>query len=432
LNGTAIEVENVAKRYQLGATHSGQLAEQIEERIRSLLRLTPRAAVSHAGEEEFWALRDISLEIGEGEAFGLIGPNGAGKSTLLKLLSRITLPTEGRITIAGRVGSLLEVGTGFHTELTGRENVFLNGAILGMRRQEIIERFPAIVEFSGIEKFIDTPVKRYSSGMFIRLAFSVAVHLEPEILIVDEVLAVGDYEFQRKSLEKMGEVARSGRTIIFVSHNLASIQRLCDRVAWLDHGRIVEQGDPPGVIASYMKKTGATQVGGEATVGRSAHRMGTQYVRLEKLALLDEAGRPVEALRLGEPFSVRLVYEVSRRVEECVLELGISSADGTRVLTVQNIDGDRPTVTLEPGTHQVDIGLDAEMLPGEFTIDAGVHHIAGTTHDFIERVLTFTALNVAHRGADTYPWDVVRGSVRVSSSWSVSSPAPTDQEAATA
>jgi lipopolysaccharide transport system ATP-binding protein len=241
VSGKVISVENLSKRYVIGhqAVKGDGLRHAMENAVRApvtWLRNARRA--SRRTREEFWALRDVNLEIKPGEVVGIIGRNGAGKSTLLKILSRITEPTRGRIRIRGRVASLLEVGTGFHSELTGRENVFLNGAILGMNRVEIKRKFDEIVAFSGVEKFIDTPVKRYSSGMYVRLAFAVAAHLEPEILIVDEVLAVGDAEFQKKCLDKMDAVGHIGRTILFVSHNMQAITRLCGRCILLENGKV--------------------------------------------------------------------------------------------------------------------------------------------------------------------------------------------------
>src|ERR671936_1781491 len=242
----AVYVENVGKRYRLGQLQAGYrlLTEVITDRVRSLGRREARP--------EFWALRDIGFEVRAGETFGIIGHNGAGKSTLLKILSRVTPPTTGVVRLQGRVGALLEVGSGFHQELTGRENVYLNGAILGMRRKEIASKFDEIVEFAEVQQFIDTPVKRYSSGMYLRLAFAVAAHLEPEILIVDEVLAVGDAAFQRKCLGKMGEVSGEGRTVLLVSHNMSAITSLATSCLWLDAGRIRELGRPPDVVAAYL------------------------------------------------------------------------------------------------------------------------------------------------------------------------------------
>lgn len=244
-----IRIEGIGKRYRLGANKAKYLSLR-EEIAQATRRLVVRG---NGAANEFWALRNVSFSVAQGEAVGIIGRNGAGKSTLLKVLSKITPPTEGQITLDGRVASLLEVGTGFHPELTGRENIFLNGAILGMTRREIAARFDEIVEFSEIEKFLDTPVKRYSSGMYVRLAFAVAAHLEPEILVVDEVLAVGDAQFQRKCLGKMQDVARGGRTVLFVSHNMAAVQALCDRAVVLQGGNVAIEASASDAISYYLQ-----------------------------------------------------------------------------------------------------------------------------------------------------------------------------------
>ncbi|MDH7480528.1 MAG: ABC transporter ATP-binding protein [Armatimonadota bacterium] len=254
-----VKVEGLGKKYVLGRRMPDResydtLRDIIWDAARkALCRLNGRTPKQDGLSNELWALKDVNFEVGQGERLGVVGRNGAGKSTLLKIVSRITRPTTGKITIHGRVASLLEVGTGFHPELTGRENIFLNGAILGMGRAEIKRKFDDIVEFSEIERFLDTPVKRYSSGMYVRLAFAVAAHLDPEILLVDEVLAVGDIAFQKKCLGKMGEVTTSGRTVIFVSHNMAAVQSLCGRAIWLDHGRIAEIGEASKVVADYLQ-----------------------------------------------------------------------------------------------------------------------------------------------------------------------------------
>ncbi len=256
----AILVNNLAKSYRLGLTHSGSLRELVNRTASRVFRRTGAGApvpgdgaVRGPGATElFWALRDVSFAVRPGAVVGIIGPNGAGKSTLLKILSRITPPTRGRVETRGRVASLLEVGTGFHPELTGRENVFLNGAILGMMRREVARKLDAIVGFAEVEKFLDTPVKRYSSGMYVRLAFAVAAHLDPEILIVDEVLAVGDAAFQKKCLGKMSEVSTAGRTVLFVSHNMVAVQSLCEQALWLSHGNVARFGPTPEVVSAYL------------------------------------------------------------------------------------------------------------------------------------------------------------------------------------
>jgi len=259
---SVIKIENLWKEYRLGVIGHGTLTHDLQAwwaRIRGKDDPNSKIGSNWAGQENqiegdrFWALRDINLEVKEGEILGIIGRNGAGKSTLLKILSRVTAPTRGNIKVAGRMASLLEVGTGFHPELTGRENIFMNGAILGMSKQEIKSKLDEIIDFSGVESFVDTPVKRYSSGMYVRLAFSVAAHLEPEILIIDEVLAVGDVEFQKKCLGKMGEVSRDGRTILFVSHNMPSVKKLCSRAILLNDGKISAQGDVAQLVEEYTQ-----------------------------------------------------------------------------------------------------------------------------------------------------------------------------------
>lgn len=255
-----ISVENLTKQYDLGVIGTGTLSRDLERwwaKVRGKqdpFAIIGREHMQKQKGESILALDDVSFSVKQGEALGIIGRNGAGKSTLLKILSRVTAPTSGVLKVKGRIGSLLEVGTGFHPELTGRENVYLNGAILGMKKAEVTRKFEEIVAFSGVEKFIDTPVKRYSSGMYVRLAFAVAAHLDPEILIVDEVLAVGDAEFQKKCLGKMGDVAEQGRTVLFVSHNMTAIQNLCENAIWLDQGKIRESGKSEGVIDLYLSK----------------------------------------------------------------------------------------------------------------------------------------------------------------------------------
>jgi lipopolysaccharide transport system ATP-binding protein len=411
--GPAIRVTGLGKRYRLGGASTDLLSERIGRR-------GPRG-------QDFWALREVDVEVDRGEVVGLVGRNGAGKSTLLKCLSRITPPTEGRIELSGRVGTLLEVGTGFHPELSGRENVFLSGTILGMRRHEVEARFEEIVEFSGIGKFLDTPVKRYSSGMYVRLAFAVAAHLDTDILLVDEVLAVGDAEFQRKCFGKMDDVARGGRTVVFVSHQLSAVQRLCTRSYWIDGGHVRQQGPTSEVVAAYLHHAGATQQGGVATIGADVPRSTTGAVTLEQVALLDEDDQPTDRVRLGQPLTVAMTFLISEPVSDGVVELGLATADGTRVATVQNTDGDRPLLELEPGRHEIRARIDTTLLPGEFTLDVGMHRLIGLTMDFVERALTFTALNVAYDGSeDRWPWVVVRGALRPPTEWSVraSVPAP--------
>ncbi|RLG42989.1 MAG: ABC transporter ATP-binding protein, partial [Thermoproteota archaeon] len=281
----AIRFENVSKRYKLGVRGGGSLREAASDLFR---RMLGRKGDNPADDSKYiWALKDVSFEVEEGEALGIIGPNGAGKTTILKLLSGITKPTRGRIWLKGRVSSLIELGAGFHQDLTGRENIYLNGTILGLKRKEIDEKFRSIVEFSELEKFIDTPIKRYSSGMYVRLGFAVAVHVDPEILLVDEVLAVGDMAFQRKCLNRMREMLRKeSTTVVFVSHNLSAVQGLCDRVIWLDKGSIVEEGEPKRVISKYIERMSTSSTNPEENFRDDRIRWGSGGVRITKVRLL--------------------------------------------------------------------------------------------------------------------------------------------------
>jgi lipopolysaccharide transport system ATP-binding protein len=304
----AIEAQELSKRYRIGQMQAayGTLRDSM---TRTAGRLTGR--VEPEDRQEIWALHDVSFSVREGEVLGVIGRNGAGKSTLLKVLTRITTPTSGRAVIRGRVGSLLEVGTGFSGELTGRENIFLNGSILGMKRREIQRKLPDIVEFSGIDKFIDTPVKRYSSGMYVRLAFSVAAHLEPEILLVDEVLAVGDAEFQQRCLGRMEDFSGAGRTVLFVSHNMQTINQLCERAIWLDGGTIVADGHPSEVVTQYLVSSSYSS---ESHISWSDDESapGDDLARLLSARIVDENGNTVDTIDVRATIGIEIRYRVLR------------------------------------------------------------------------------------------------------------------------
>lgn len=294
-----IKVENLSKLYFLGGTMHNSLRDVVMSFVKS-----PR----RSQKQELWALRDVNFTVRDGETLGIIGHNGAGKSTLLKILSRITKPSSGTAEIHGRIGSLLEVGTGFHNELSGRENIFLNGAILGMKRREIERKFDEIVDFAEIERFIDTPVKHYSSGMYMRLAFSVAAYLEQEVLIVDEVLAVGDVAFQKKCLNKMQDISQHGRTVLFVSHNLQAVSRLCQRTIWLDKGMVGEDGETQVVIADYMNV--ALEVGAENIWEDLSAAPGSETVKLRRVRAMDERGVTVSSFDIRRPIFLEQTYEV--------------------------------------------------------------------------------------------------------------------------
>jgi len=329
----AITVTDLGKQYRLGAQQAAYatLRETLMGAVRSPLR-----AFRRAEEPRFWAVRGVGFEVAQGEAVGIIGRNGAGKSTLLKMLSRITEPTEGRIVLHGRVGSLLEVGTGFHPELSGRENIFLNGAILGMARAEIVRKFDEIVAFAEVEKFIDTPVKHYSSGMYLRLAFAVAAHLEPEILIVDEVLAVGDARFQRKCLDKMQEVGRHGRTVLFVSHNMAAITRLCPRAILLHEGRVIADGPSHKVVGTYLNSGLGTTAARAWDDPQTAP--GNGVVRLRGVRVLDSDGAPAEAADIRRPVFLEVEYEVLEGGRQLIPNLGVYNEEGVCVFLTHDAD----------------------------------------------------------------------------------------------
>jgi len=362
----AIVVEALGKRYSI--TQSGrQPYSTLRDTIASGVKRGVRTSAVKKAEVDFWALQDVSFTIGQGDVLGIIGRNGAGKSTLLKLLSRITEPTTGKIRIRGRVASLLEVGTGFHPELTGRENIFLNGAILGMSRREIVSRFDEIVDFAEVEQFLDTPVKRYSSGMYVRLAFAVAANLDPEVLIVDEVLAVGDSQFQRKCLGKMKDFSTSeGRTVLFVSHSMASVRALCTRALWLDHGRVRMEGSSLDVIRGYLE---TSMEGGETT--RSLETVKRLPGQGERLMITRVTLNDGESVQHGEPLRVRIDYELRDAVADVAFGVGFSSPEGVRMMSLdsdleserRNLGGPHtgsvtlmlPVLRLQPGRYALDV-----------------------------------------------------------------------------
>ncbi len=327
-----IEVKNLGKKYQIGEKQSYlALRDTLTNLAKSPLRWfkgKTKGRGDLAGKNDFWALQDLNFEIQKGEVIGIIGKNGAGKSTLLKVLSQITPPTTGEIKLRGRVGSLLEVGTGFNPELTGRENIFLNGAILGMRKNEIKEKLNQIIEFSGVEKFIDTPVKRYSSGMYVRLAFAVAAHLDPEILIIDEVLAVGDTEFQKKCLGKMSDITKEdGRTILFVSHNMAAIKQLCKRTILLENGKVKMTGDTSKVIDYYLTQVNVLSV---TPLKERADRRGNQNLKLTKCYLSDNGGNHTSQIICGDDITLVFEYECKEGIilNNVVLGADITNENG--------------------------------------------------------------------------------------------------------
>jgi lipopolysaccharide transport system ATP-binding protein len=402
-----IRVENLGKKYRIRHNAERQrytaLRDVIAHKLKApfqFLRRSQKSEVrsqtsdlrpptsARTSSEDFWALRDVSFEVKQGEVVGIIGRNGAGKSTLLKILSRITEPTTGRIRIMGRVASLLEVGTGFHPELTGRENIFLNGAILGMHRAEIKQKFDEIVAFAEVEKFLDTPVKRYSSGMYMRLAFAVAAHLEPEILLVDEVLAVGDAQFQEKCLGKMQDVSKGGRTVLFVSHNMATMRRLCKLAVLLDQGRTVSIDSVETVINRYL--TSSIGEGSSGPLDSFAHAINTGEFSIKEVTLFNCQGIPTGNFQTSEPITVLLHFEVHSHVRDLRVGIGINSSDGRRISTVHHTNSGLLPFDGQPGNYQLSFEYENPLLAGSYIISVGAHRIlGGQTVDYVPEAVRF-------------------------------------------
>ena len=379
MKDVVIKADNLGKQYMISHEASERytaLRDVIHQKARELFSRSQRVV-----KEEFWALKDINFEVKRGEAIGIIGRNGAGKSTLLKILSRITEPTKGRVEIHGRTSSLLEVGTGFHPELTGRENIFLNGAVLGMGRTEIKKKFDAIVDFSGVEKFLDTPVKRYSSGMYLRLAFAIAAHLEPEILMVDEVLAVGDAEFQKRCLGKMDEVSRKeGRTVLFVSHNMNFVSSICSQAIILDKGQIIESGDTNSVISIYISK-----IAGRSSeyVWDSDKQPGNEVVKLQSLRIIDSMLNSKANFKDSEKVGIEMKYQV--READHVLWLGhnIHNQFGINVFDTHSVTSKYYRIPHEKGNYTAIVWIPGNLL------NAGNYYLSSAIFNHSERAVYF-------------------------------------------
>ncbi len=393
-----IQVENLSKRYIIGHQQEGGYRTLRDVMATSARRFGNRllhpfngaaASNGNGSREEFWALKDISFDVRQGEVIGIIGRNGAGKSTLLKILSRITEPSSGRVRIRGRVSSLLEVGTGFHPELTGRENIFLNGAILGMLKAEITRKFDEIVAFAEVEKFLDTPVKRYSSGMYVRLAFAVAAHLEPEILIVDEVLAVGDAQFQKKCLGKMGDVAKEGRTVLFVSHQLGMIAQMCSQALVLKYGQLINQGSAKEMIASYLDNSVQREEIGVRTkspINEEVYFTEIQTINITN-TLTSEFGH-TESVTLRMKFSARKYFE------EVILGVFVRDFQGRKIFT-NDMEVELPKLFSRPVDYVAHMRVPPSLLaPGHYTFSVALHVPKVRFLDKIEDACKFTIVDV--------------------------------------
>jgi lipopolysaccharide transport system ATP-binding protein len=390
----AIRIERLSKCYRVEhatarGTHGYRtLRDEITRRVTAPFR---RAQAAKKAAEDFWALRDVGFEVPTGEVVGIIGRNGAGKSTLLKILSRITTPTTGRVELRGRVGSLLEVGTGFHPELTGRENIYLNGSILGMTRGEIARKFDEIVDFAEVERFLDTPVKRYSSGMYVRLAFAVAASLEPEVLIVDEVLAVGDMAFQRKCMGRMRAVGRSGCTVLFVSHNMPAVESLCSRAVLLDGGCLVQDGGVRELVAEYHRRVMSAHASTGAAVA-NFDAPGRALKVFRAATLLDDRGEPTTHVPLGGAFRMRLTLDAPRPIAFPTVTLGIDDTLGHRVMSLCT-PLTNPTIERLAGPAEVECRVQTfPLAPGDYWVKLGLATV-GEELDEIERAVFFSVLN---------------------------------------
>jgi lipopolysaccharide transport system ATP-binding protein len=393
-----IKAANVSKCYRIGGLAAGyttfreMVAGAMLKPVQRLRRTRP------ADGETLWALKEINFEVRPGEVVGLIGHNGAGKSTLLKILSRITVPTTGRTEVYGRIGSLLEVGTGFHPDLTGRENIFLNGTILGIRRADIARKFDEIIAFSEIEKFIDTPVKWYSSGMYLRLAFAVAVHLDTEVLIMDEVLAVGDVGFQQKCLDKMHQIRQQGRTILFVSHSMAAVTRLCRRVMLLERGRVVRDGPAHEVVNEYL---GANwKITAEREWADVAAAPGDEYARLLRVRVRDEAGATASSIDIRQPVGVELTYEVLQTGYALTPKIDLFNEEGVHVFAAHDVAADWEPPRA-PGRYVSTVWLPGNYLSeGNMLIHAALvsHRPATVIHAHVPQAITFQVVDRQERG----------------------------------
>ncbi len=407
MNEYAILVENLSKRYRIGerigrsngrASILGKLTGSFHYLIDSLREPSP--------DEIIWALNDVSFEVRYGEILGIIGRNGAGKSTLLKILSRITEPTSGHALVNGRVGSLLEVGTGFHPELTGRENVYLNGAILGMKKKEIVQKFDEIIAFAEIEKFIDTPVKRYSSGMYVRLAFAVAAHLEPEILVVDEVLAVGDVEFQKKCLGKMGNVASEGRTILFVSHNMNAVRRLCPKALLLDRGHLIACGETPDIIARYQPSATQTAFSNHWLDVSKISRKGTGEARFDAVRYRSYNEATTDRPYPNGPveFLLRIVSDSLLRITS--LAVTLYDREGIKLVNADTKTYNQ-VISLKKGENIVRLEIkELHLNPGTYTVGLWLANLPFTIFDQVDSAFEIEIVNQNPELLDNRPlWD---------------------------
>jgi lipopolysaccharide transport system ATP-binding protein len=419
-----LKAENISKQYRLGQLGTGTISHDVNRAWAKLrgkedpyLKVGEANDRSKAGGSDYvWSLKDINFEVRQGEVLGIIGKNGAGKSTLLKILSQVTTPTTGQVKVKGRIAALLEVGTGFHPDLSGRENIFLNGAILGMTKSEIKNKLDEIVEFSGVAKYLDTPVKRYSSGMTVRLGFAVAAHLEPEILIVDEVLAVGDAEFQEKCLGKMKDVSGQGRTVLFVSHNMAAIKSLCKKTIVLKNGQVYYEGATTQGIGKYLEALNPTANQGVIELHHRTINTGKIFYR--EIALKNPEFLNGNSIYFGNALHLEAKLESLENLEKILFDVRISSADGIELLHSMN-SYSGSLYDVKKGTIGLAVEVENRLQPGKYFLTFGAHLNDGLTLDFIENVIEINVLNVGQDNNAGLIYDFKLGYVRPNAIWTI-------------
>jgi lipopolysaccharide transport system ATP-binding protein len=424
MSDIAIKAENISKLYRLGNVNAASMRDDMLSMwARMLGKEDPTLSLAQANDrtqkgtsEYVWSLKDINFEVKKGDIVGIIGKNGAGKSTLLKILSKVTAPTTGSIKMNGRIASLLEVGTGFHPELTGKENIYLNGHILGMRKKEIDRKFDEIVDFSGVERYIDTPVKRYSSGMYVRLAFGVAAHLESDILIIDEVLAVGDAEFQKKCLGKMQDVSKGeGRTVLFVSHNMPSIKAICKNGIILKQGRIDFQGDVKQTIAKYFDS--AVKMNQLGIIPDNYERYNTGEAKIRKVFILNDDSIPSEDVFYKAPIRIKIEIEVFKPINDALVDIKIVTKDGVVITHSMNVfDGSIP-YNLAEGIHIINLEIENSMQVGNYSLDCGIHYSSGDTIDYLENFYNFQVIRLSKSDEQDEKYIFEHGFFRLKSKW---------------
>lgn len=424
MGNKVLSVEGLTKSYHLGQIGTGTLSRDLDvwwAKVRGKPNPLLKIGQTDHGNQDgqtLWALKDVSFQVQQGEVLGIIGRNGAGKSTLLKILSRVTAPTSGQVKVKGRIASLLEVGTGFHPELTGRENIYLNGAILGMTRQEVQRKFDEIVSFAEVEKFVDTPVKRYSSGMYVRLAFAVAAHLESEILLVDEVLAVGDVEFQKKCLGKMGEVSQAGRTVLFVSHNMGAVSNLCPRVLLIEQGTIVCDDVSLTTIREYYNREKKNIKGAVADLRNRPRKYGDGSVQIEELITLGKNEVPQEEFLFSEPIKIQISIRSNVHIPNAIVGIAVKSYEGS-VLFTSHWNDDGVPKNIVPGINVASCFIDPNLLlPGQYHLDVGTAVLEGSKDkvDHVENASSIIILNVDTEKNTRL--DFRPGSLRLDYKWS--------------